>query len=178
MKALDVIANKCRCNFVSIADSNGSLYGQQVEMLSKLFQEKLPNHVGFYGSNAQCMAYANTIQAICTLEGAVMVNSSILGLGCSAGITPTENLLLFLSLRFTRFRPRPILVVIKSHVQQLVDDLKWGPSMAHLCSGAWNMDPEAANRFTGNRFNGTAYIDSIGVWCHTCWCGTVEGGAR
>uniref|UniRef100_A0A7S4FSV2 Uncharacterized protein n=1 Tax=Eutreptiella gymnastica TaxID=73025 RepID=A0A7S4FSV2_9EUGL len=25
------------------------------------------------------------------------------------------------------------------------------------------MDPEAANRFTGNRFNGTAYIDSIDV---------------
>ena len=162
MKALDVIADKCRCNFVYIADSYGSLYCEQVEMLAKLFQQKLPGRiVGFHGKNNQHMAYANTIQAICTLEGVVMVDSSIMGLARGAGITPTENMMMFL--KNPKFKLRPILEAIQTHVQQLADDLEWGPSMALLYSGARNMHPRDAMAWhaAGKRLDGARFIDSV-----------------
>eukprot|EP00670_Eutreptiella_braarudii_P007060 CAMPEP_0174282902 /NCGR_PEP_ID=MMETSP0809-20121228/3484_1 /TAXON_ID=73025 ORGANISM="Eutreptiella gymnastica-like, Strain CCMP1594" /NCGR_SAMPLE_ID=MMETSP0809 /ASSEMBLY_ACC=CAM_ASM_000658 /LENGTH=719 /DNA_ID=CAMNT_0015377423 /DNA_START=32 /DNA_END=2191 /DNA_ORIENTATION=+ len=162
VKALDVIADKCRCNFVYIADSYGSLYCEQVEMLAKLFQQKLPGRiVGFHGKNNQHMAFANTIQAICTLEGVAMVDSSIMGLARGAGITPTENMMMFL--KNPKFKLRPILEAIQTHVQQLADDLEWGPSMALLYSGARNMHPRDAMAWhaAGKRLDGARFIDSV-----------------
>eukprot|EP00669_Euglena_mutabilis_P009365 TRINITY_DN4276_c0_g1_i1.p1 TRINITY_DN4276_c0_g1~~TRINITY_DN4276_c0_g1_i1.p1 ORF type:complete len:729 (-),score=194.09 TRINITY_DN4276_c0_g1_i1:280-2445(-) len=162
VELLDAIAARCRCNYVYITDSYGSLYCEQVELLAKMFQEKLPGRIiGFHGKNNQHMAFANSIQAICTLEGVVMVDSSMAGLARGAGITPTENLLCFL--KNPKFHLRPALQVIQTHVQKLADSLEWGPSMALLYSGARNLHPRDAMAWhaEGRRLDGAHFVDRI-----------------
>eukprot|EP00667_Euglena_gracilis_P003452 EG_transcript_3463 len=162
VECLDVIADKCRCNYIYITDSYGSLYCEQVEMLARLYQSKLPGRIiGFHGKNNQHMAFANTIQAICTMEGVVMLDSSIAGLARGAGITPTENMMCFL--KNPKFKLRPILEVIQNHVQALQDELDWGHSMALLHSGARNIHPKDALEWhaAGKKLDGVGFYDLV-----------------
>ena len=92
---LDKLAATCSAQTVYFDDTRGALYNEQVEMLTKLFMEKLPGRVvGFSGANNLQMSVANSVVAI--IEGADMLDGSIMGLGRGCGTTPTENLLCFL----------------------------------------------------------------------------------
>ena len=57
------------------------------------------------------MGFANSVEAI--IEGANMIDGSILGLGRAAGNTPIENLILFL--KNPKYKVRPILEVCLPH---------------------------------------------------------------
>lgn len=160
--ALDDIAHRCRCNIVHIVDSYGSLYCEQVEILLKMCQEKLPGRsIGFHGKNNQHMAFANTVQACCTLNDALVLDGAIYGFGRGAGCTPTENLLAFL--KNPKFKLRPVLAVIKSHIQPVADELDWGPSIPYLISGARNLHPRDAIAWekSGRRLDGVGFYEFI-----------------
>eukprot|EP01065_Artemidia_motanka_P027770 TRINITY_DN32978_c0_g1_i1.p1 TRINITY_DN32978_c0_g1~~TRINITY_DN32978_c0_g1_i1.p1 ORF type:complete len:752 (+),score=239.41 TRINITY_DN32978_c0_g1_i1:58-2256(+) len=159
--ALDRIAPS-RADTVYVTDSYGSLYGEQVENLTRLFHNKLPGKViGFHGHNNMQMAFANTVQAICTLEGVVMVDGSILGLGRGGGNTTTENLLCFL--KNPKFKLRPVLEVIQTHVQALQKEFEWGPSIPYLISGTRNDHPQKAMAWqqAGGKLDGVGFFDMI-----------------
>eukprot|EP00451_Oxyrrhis_marina_P013373 CAMPEP_0204323214 /NCGR_PEP_ID=MMETSP0469-20131031/9221_1 /ASSEMBLY_ACC=CAM_ASM_000384 /TAXON_ID=2969 /ORGANISM="Oxyrrhis marina" /LENGTH=725 /DNA_ID=CAMNT_0051304647 /DNA_START=17 /DNA_END=2194 /DNA_ORIENTATION=- len=159
---LDKLEGTCSCHFVYVTDSFGSLYCEQVETLVSLFQKKLPGRtIGFHGKNNQHMAFANTVQAICTLEGVVMIDGSMLGLARGAGTTPTENLLCFL--KNPKFKLRPALEVIKTHIQPLADTMEWGPSIPYLITGARNLHPRDAMAWqsAGKKLDGVGFLDFI-----------------
>jgi|EP01046_Picozoa_sp_COSAG06_P082621 4-hydroxy 2-oxovalerate aldolase len=124
----------------------GALYNEQVEMLTKVFKEKLPGRViGFCGANNLQMSLSNSVMAV--IEGANLLDGSIMGLGRGPGGTPIENLISFL--RNPRYKLRPVLVALQEHVQPLVqsDDTFFGvgvtgcPSLPYLVAGTRNDDP-------------------------------------
>merc|ERR1719456_856442 len=161
---LDEIAQDCRCSTVYIVDSFGSLYCEQVEILLKMCQEKLPGRtIGFHGKNNQHMAFANTVQACCTLNDALVLDGAIYGFARGAGCTPTENLLAFL--KNPKFKLRPVLAVIKSHIQAVADSLDWGPSVPYLITGARNLHPRDAIAWEkmGKRLDGVGFYEFIKV---------------
>ena len=61
---LDKLAATCSAQTVYFDDTRGALYNEQVEMLTKLFMEKLPGRVvGFSGANNLQMSVANSVVA-------------------------------------------------------------------------------------------------------------------
>ncbi|HEV3156562.1 MAG TPA: hypothetical protein VGZ00_04385 [Candidatus Baltobacteraceae bacterium] len=84
------------CNVIYVADSNGSMTPESVKSTLTHLQEKLPNvQLGFHNHNMLGMAMANAIEAI--RLGVSYIDSSIRGMGRSAGNVPTESLLAYLS---------------------------------------------------------------------------------
>ncbi len=80
-----------------------------------------------------------------------MVDSSLAGLARGAGITPTENMLCFL--KNPKFKLRPVLEVIQSHVQALADGLGQASPFASESNGFeqpfdW---PRLPNKSVGTR---------------------------
>merc|ERR1719261_1664498 len=76
---------KCKCDYFYIADSFGSLYSEQIRILMRKYREALPGkEIGLHGHHNQ------------QLEGANIIDGSVMGLGRGAGNTPLENLLCFL----------------------------------------------------------------------------------
>ena len=111
---LDKIGGTCSAQVVYIADTRGALYNEQVEMLTKLFKAKCPGRVvGFCGANNLQMSVSNTVQSV--VEGADMVDGSIMGLGRGPGGTPTENLMCFL--KNPKYKLRPVLVALQNDVR-------------------------------------------------------------
>lgn len=155
---LDKVATRCGCHAFYLVDSYGSLYCEQVESLIRRYMSKLPDRIiGFHGHNNLQMAFANSVQGIC--EGANLVDGSIMGLGRAAGNTPLENLLVFL--KNPKYKLRPILEVMKTHVQPLSETLLWGPSVPYLIAGERNEHPAASMAWeaSGKRLDGVGFLD-------------------
>ena len=165
---LGKIGGTCSAQVVYIADTRGALYNEQVEMLTKLFKSKCPGRVvGFCGSNNLQMSVSNTVMAV--VEGADMVDGSIMGLGRGAGGTPTENLMCFL--KNPKYKLRPVLVALQNHVQPLcaADDTFFGvgvtgcPSLPYLVAGTRNDDPSDSLAWcnAGKKHDGVGFLDFV-----------------
>ena len=97
--ALDKIAENCKCQFFYIADSFGSIYGEQVRLLARRYIRKLgqrsgakyPKIIGYHGHNNQQLGFANSVEGI--IEGIEMVDGSYLGMGRGSGNTCLEQVI-------------------------------------------------------------------------------------
>ena len=69
-RCLELMAAECRCHYVYIADSFGSLYGEQVRALARQYNAKLgqgsgaivPKQLGYHGHNNQQLGFANSVE--------------------------------------------------------------------------------------------------------------------
>jgi len=84
------LARKFGTDIVVVVDSAGGLLPEDVEKYIKAIREETDVDVGFHGHNNLSMAIANTVKAIQC--GAVIVDTSLQGIGRSAGNAPTEIL--------------------------------------------------------------------------------------
>lgn len=83
-------ANTCGTDMVCLVDSAGGLFPNDVEQYFKQTQEKTDIKIGFHGHDNLSLVMANTLKAIeC---GAYMIDTSIQGMGRSAGNARTEVL--------------------------------------------------------------------------------------
>jgi len=126
-----------------VVDSFGALYTEQVELLVKKyiqFGRESGKEVGIHAHNNQQLAFANTIEAI--IHGANRADASMAGLGRGAGNCPMELLIGFL--RNPKFRIRPILEVLESHLDPLRKTMDWGPHVQYNITGQLNQHPRSA----------------------------------
>jgi 4-hydroxy-2-oxovalerate aldolase len=79
---------------VYLVDSAGGMFPDDVRAYVRAAKERVGIPIGFHGHDNLCLAMANTVAAI--EEGAVYVDSSLQGLGRSAGNTQTEPLVMIL----------------------------------------------------------------------------------
>ncbi len=79
---------------IVLVDSAGGMIPETVKEYIKVLKEGLNVKIGFHGHNNLQLAIANSLAAI--EAGADIIDTSLLGLGRSAGNTPTELLLLIL----------------------------------------------------------------------------------
>jgi len=147
---LDKVAAECKCQYFYIADSFGSIYGEQVRLLARRYLRKLgpgsaakwPKVIGYHGHNNQQLGFANTVEGV--IEGIEMIDGSYLGLGRGSGNTCLEQLLCFL--HNPKYDPRPVFAVIEKHFapMRLAADPEWGVSIPYLIQGARNEHPKDA----------------------------------
>jgi 4-hydroxy-2-oxovalerate aldolase len=84
-------------DIVCLVDSAGSMYPEDVSSYLKSAQLECSAPLGFHGHNNLSLAMANTLRAID--EGAVLVDTSLQGMGRSAGNAITEVLVAILKKR-------------------------------------------------------------------------------
>lgn len=132
---------KSRVPVFYLVDSFGSMYSENIQYLMKKYTEALPGKtIGYHGHNNMQLAFANTIETI--IQGANMLDGTILGVGRGAGNCTTELLLSFL--KNPKYKIKPILEAIQNYLLPLSKNIDWGYHMPYLLTGAFNEHPRSA----------------------------------
>lgn len=141
-KALTSIDSETKATAVTVVDSYGSLYPDDVKYLVELFRSILKEkQVGFHGHNNQQLAFANTIQAV--QSGATFCDATVNGIGRGAGNCPIELLLSWL--KNPKYNIEPILQVIQDHFVKLTEEgVEWGYIIPYMITGILNEHPRTA----------------------------------
>ena len=137
---------KSEVDAIYLVDSFGSLYGEQVKDLAKLYlsyAKPAGKEVGFHAHNNQQLAFGNTIESI--IAGANLIDATMAGMGRGAGNCQMELLLGFL--HNPKFRMRPVLECIQDHVEPLREELGWGFDIPYMITGQLNQHPRTAMAF-------------------------------
>ncbi len=129
-----------------IVDSFGHLYREQVDWLYKKYaaaMEGTGKEIGIHAHNNLQLAFANTIEAI--ILGANRADATMGGMGRGAGNCTMELLLGFL--RNPKFRLRPVLQLLRDHIEPLKESVEWGALVPYNITGQLNMHPRTAMKF-------------------------------
>jgi len=81
-------------DIISVVDSAGGMFPEEVGIYVSRLREVCDKQIGYHGHNNLQLAIANTLEAI--KQGASIVDSSLQGMGRSAGNTQTEILVMIL----------------------------------------------------------------------------------
>lgn len=139
-QALSDVA-KSRVPIFYLVDSYGSMYSESIEHLMKTYKEALPGkEIGIHAHNNMQLAMANTITSI--IEGATMLDATLLGMGRGAGNCPIEILIAFL--KNPKYRLLPLLKIIQEEVLPWNEKIDWGYHVPYLITGALNEHPRSA----------------------------------
>lgn len=128
---------------IYLVDSFGSFYSEEVRDLTKQYLAACAasgKEVGIHTHNNQQLAYANTIEAV--VQGANYLDATMAGLGRGAGNCPLELLIGFL--KNPKYRLRPILDCVESHIMPLRRNMHWGFDLSYMLTGLLNQHPRAA----------------------------------
>ena len=136
-----VDVSKSRVKIFYLVDSFGSMYCEDIQHLMKKYKDALPGvTIGFHGHNNLQLAFANTIE--CIIQGANMLDATLLGMGRGAGNCTTELLVSFL--KNPKYKLRPLLGAIEKHVRPLQKQIDWGYFMPYMVAGSINDHPKSA----------------------------------
>ncbi|GAF67973.1 unnamed protein product, partial [marine sediment metagenome] len=142
---LEAIAQSPASTMV-IVDSFGHLYREQIDNLCKKYTQAMEGtgkEIGIHAHNNRQLAFANTIEAI--ILGANRADATMAGLGRGAGNCPMELLLGFL--RNPKFKLRPVMRLLRDHIDPLRETVEWGPLVPYNITGQMNRHPRAAMQF-------------------------------
>ncbi len=139
-EALDDLS-KSRVPIIYLVDSFGAFYSEDIDVLSKKYMERMPEKtIGIHCHNNQQLAFANTISAI--INGINFLDGSLYGIGRGAGNCPLELLVSFL--KNPKFKVRPLIEVIESHIIPWSEKIDWGYFIPYMITGVLNEHPRAA----------------------------------
>jgi 4-hydroxy 2-oxovalerate aldolase len=139
-EALDDLAQS-RVPIIYLVDSFGAFYSEDIDILSRKYMEALPEKtIGIHTHNNQQLAFANTIAAI--INGVNYLDASLYGIGRGAGNCPLELLISFL--KNPKFKVRPLIEVIESHIFPWRKKIDWGYFIPYMVTGVLNQHPRAA----------------------------------
>ncbi len=132
---------KSRVPTIYVVDSFGSMYSESIEYLVKKYQKALPGkEIGIHAHNNMQLAMSNTITSL--INGATMLDATLLGMGRGAGSCPIEILIAFL--KNPKYRLLPLLDVIQNQVKPWQDKIDWGYHIPYLVTGSMNEHPRSA----------------------------------
>lgn len=140
-KGLEEVEEQTSVTAVTVVDSFGALYKENVAHLVETFKGSLDNKkTGFHGHNNLQLGYANTITAMDT--GAQFCDATITGMGRAAGNCPLE--LLLTHLKDPKFNIEPIFQVIQDVFVDLRKEIEWGYLLPYMITGMLNEHPRVA----------------------------------
>lgn len=151
---------KSRVGTFYLVDSFGSLYSEDIHALMDKYTKALPGKtIGFHGHNNQQLAFANTIE--CIINGATMLDATMLGIGRGAGNCPMELLIAFL--KNPKYKLKPILRVIQEQMIPLQKEINWGYFMPYMITGSQNDHPRSAMAWmeSDKKDDYVAYYESV-----------------
>ncbi|MBN1863699.1 MAG: aldolase catalytic domain-containing protein [Victivallales bacterium] len=140
-KGLKLIDEETDVKAVTVVDSFGSLYEDNVVHLVELFKSNLnKKKVGFHGHNNLQLGFANTLVAL--KAGALFCDATITGIGRGAGNCPLE--LLLSAMKNPKFNIEPIFQVIQGTFNDLAKQIEWGYILPYMITGMLNEHPRVA----------------------------------
>ncbi|RME69285.1 MAG: nucleoid-structuring protein H-NS [Verrucomicrobia bacterium] len=147
---------------VYLVDSFGHFYTEEVRYLVKKYLIHARPHgmeVGVHMHNNLQLAFANTVEGI--VAGANYVDATMGGLGRGAGNCPLELLLGFL--HNPKFKLRPVLECLQTHIDPLRAELGWGFDIPYMITGLYNRHPRSAIKHNASedRGNHVAFYDKV-----------------
>jgi len=126
---------------VSVVDSFGSLYPNDVKNLLSIYKSALSTKkVSIHAHNNQELGFANTIQAI--ESGVEYCDATIQGIGRGAGNCALELLIGWL--KNPNYNLEPILQNIQDIFPSLRNEIEWGALPAYIVTGILNEHPRTA----------------------------------
>ncbi|NQU87975.1 MAG: nucleoid-structuring protein H-NS [Mariniphaga sp.] len=136
--------SKSRVPTIYVVDSFGSMYCETIEELVKKYIKTLPGkQIGIHAHNNMQMAMSNTVTSL--INGATMLDATLLGMGRGAGNCPIEILIAFL--KNPKYRLLPLLDVIQKQVKPWQEKIDWGYHVPYLITGALNEHPRSAMKW-------------------------------
>ncbi len=133
---------------IYIVDSYGSLYPEQIRVISDKYMdvaEKYNKYIGMHAHNNQQLAFANTIEA--TARGVSYLDATMMSMGRGAGNCAMELLISFL--KNPKYNIFPVLKFIEEHMLPLkAEGIAWGYDIPYLLTGRLNQHPSAAIDYT------------------------------
>ena len=140
-KGLAEVEEQTSVSAVTVVDSFGSLYAENVAHLVDTFRSVLVNKkTGFHGHNNLQLGFANTMTAL--NSGAEFCDATINGIGRGAGNCPLE--LLMTHLKDPKFNIEPIFQVIQDVFVNLRNEIEWGYLLPYMITGMLNEHPRVA----------------------------------
>ncbi|MCF6137439.1 aldolase catalytic domain-containing protein [Pseudalkalibacillus berkeleyi] len=132
--------NESYVDTVYIVDSFGSLYMDDISLISSVYQEYLPTkQIGIHAHNNLQLAFANTITG--HQSGCSLLDSTVNGMGRAAGNCPTELLIGYLK---PDYKLAPIFKAIEELLIPLKETEEWGYQVPYAISGQLNEHPREA----------------------------------
>jgi 4-hydroxy 2-oxovalerate aldolase len=152
-KAYGKMANDFGVDMISVVDSAGGMMPDDVRGYIEALRSVSTKDIGFHGHNNLQLAMANTIAAV--EAGAVFVDSSLQGMGRSAGNTQTEVLVMLLEKMGynTGINPYDVMDMGKRIVktmmykEQGIDDISLVSGIAQFHSSFMDIINETAKRY-------------------------------
>lgn len=125
--------------YVSLVDSYGSCFPDDVSTAIAATLNMLPQQIGFHGHDNIGLAFGNALAAI--NAGAHMVDSTILGMGRGAGNLRTELIAAYLE-RGKHNVPLSAMAESVNDFETLRREYEWGTNLPYIISG-FNGLPQA-----------------------------------
>ena len=132
-----------------IADSFGGMYPVDIEAAAKKLNGKIPMPWGVHLHNNLELAFANAMTGM--REGAVYVDSSVLGMGRGPGNLRTEIFLQYLERKcdYDGYATTPVIDFISQFMVAMKNKYQWGPQAPYVLSGALSVHPTYAQKLMG-----------------------------
>ena len=128
---------------VSIVDTFGAMYKDDLERIVKILDEKLDTNIklGFHSHNNQQLSFALTIDFIEMFENSerkIIVDSSLCGMGRGAGNTTTELITSYLNRkRSCNYNLDSIMESIDTYMSYFLENYHWGYSTPYFIAGLY-----------------------------------------
>lgn len=147
--ALDIFG-RSSVDVFYIVDSFGSLYPEQIARMAELYGEyadKYGKKLGIHAHDNQCLAFANTIEAVG--DGVDWLDATYSSMGRGAGNCAMELLLGFL--KNPKYNVYPVIQFIEKHMGKLREEgAVWGYDLQYLMTGLLNQHPRSAIEFSND----------------------------
>ncbi|MCM1468420.1 MAG: hypothetical protein NC086_09745, partial [Alistipes sp.] len=140
---LAVEMNKAEPEAVSVVDTFGAMYEEDLERIVKILDEHLNKNIqiGFHSHNNQQLSFALTIHFIRMFSESargIIVDSSLCGMGRGAGNTTTELMVNFLNRKFHKhYNMDAVMDAIDTYMGYYQENYKWGYSTPYFIAGMY-----------------------------------------
>lgn len=135
--------NAVRPNSLSVVDTFGAMYEDDLERIVKVLDQYLDKGIklGFHSHNNQQLSFALTMHFVNILRNSernVIVDASLCGMGRGAGNATTELVANFLNMKYhCNFDMNVIMDAIDIYMEYFQENYSWGYSIPYFIAGMY-----------------------------------------
>ena len=140
---LATIANQVKPSSLSIVDTFGAMYGEDLSRIVNILDNHLDKDIalGFHSHNNQQMSFALSMQFIDMLKNSgrdCIVDSSLCGMGRGAGNATTELVVNYINRKYGgNYDMNEVMDAIDMYMQYFLESYSWGYSIPYFIAGMY-----------------------------------------